>query len=492
MNQSFVSPIAIQNEGDVYQQLLNTLKSLTVEERISHIKAFLQTYPSFATAHNDLGVLYMQAENSTLALAHYEKAARLQPECTTFKKNLADFYAVELGWYEDAVDIYLGILKKNPRDTEALIALGHLGNAMQGGLELSTSETKLTPILEKNSQSYTKPIPSIEDKSSIVVSPPVMPPPVTQPPEQLHYCVSELLQQGKTKEARSLLQQQLASNPHNAVAHNDLGVIFQQEGDVQQAKLHHEKAVQLQPTNLVFKKNLADLLYLACGDTETALQHYVDVLRSAPKDIDVLTALSQISIENGQFEDAKVFLNSILSVEPWNRDVRQVLVALSEKQKTSIQTAQNAYKSPEKIHADAVRYSAEERYHEAHSLLEELVHQFPDFALGYNDLGVVRYRLGDVEGSHSAYKQAVKLQPNNLNFQKNLADLLYSELGKTDEAIHLYLDLYKKFPRDIETLLALGKICAANNLTAEAKGFYRRVLEIEPWNMDAREAIQKF
>lgn len=481
MNQPIVSTLSPHNEGDRYQQLLNSVAALPAEEGIRQIKSFLQTYPSFATAHNDLGVLYLQAGNPTLALAHYEKAARLQPDNTTFKKNLADFYAVELGWYDDAVDMYLDILKKNPRDTEALVALGQLGNAMQAATELPVPEVK--PALEQSYQPHISPAAIIQHKPA---TEPIQPP----TPQQLHNSAAELIQQGKNREALSILQQLLAYHPKYAVAHNDLAILLQQEGNITEAKKHHEKALQLQPDNLTFKKNLADFLYLACDDPESALQHYVDILRHSPKDVDTLTALSRICIENNQTEDAKTFLRSILSVEPWNQEARQALSTLNQNDKKTFQADQNRKTTAEEMHAKAAQHAKEERHHEAHSILEELVHLYPDFAPGHNDLGVIRYRLGDINGSHRAYQQAVELQPTSLNFRKNLADLCFTELDKVDEAINIYLDLHKKYPRDVETLINLGHISNYVGHPEEGKKFFRRALEIEPWNREAREALK--
>jgi Flp pilus assembly protein TadD len=490
MNHPIVSNTALHNDVDSYQQLLNTLESIPADEAIRQIKGFLQTYPSFATAHNDLGVLYLRSGNSTLALAHAEKAARLQPDNTTFKKNLADFYAVELGWYDDAVDMYLDILKKNPRDTEALIALGHLGNALEGGRqELPPAEVKpalTAPVFrqpeQQQQQAPTRPEPAPASQHT----PPQPPPPTA---EQLHHAAIELLQQGKNREACSLLEQLLASQPNNAVAHNDLGIACQRAGDLTAARRHHEMAVQLQPDNILFKKNLADLLYLACGDTDAAIHEYVDILRRSPKDIDTLTMLSQISLENGRLDDARTFLQAILAIEPWNQDARQAVAALADSHKAPAVPPQ-AKRTADELHREAVRYAGDERHHEAHSLLEELIDLYPEFAPGHNDLGVIRYRLGDLNGSHRAYQKAVELQPDSLNFRKNLADLLYAALGRTDDAINHYLDIHRQYPRDVETLIALGYICAANNRPAEARSFYRRALEIEPWNRDAREALQ--
>jgi Flp pilus assembly protein TadD len=137
-----------------------------------------------------------------------------------------------------------------------------------------------------------------------------------------------------------------------------------------------------------------------------------------------------------------------------------------------------------------MRLVQQERLSEAHSLLEELAHTFGSNALFHNDLGVLRYRLGDIDGARRAYERAVELQPANSSFRKNLADLYFAELGMVDDAIGIYLDLHKLQPRDLETLSGLGQICTAVGRPEEAKSFYRRALEIEPWNAEIRTALQ--
>ena len=110
-------------------------------------------------------------------------------------------------------------------------------------------------------------------------------------------------------------------------------------------------------------------------------------------------------------------------------------------------------------------------------------------ALAYNDLGVTCHRLGDNQSAECYYRKAVELEPATANFRKNLADLCFVELGKVDESIQIYLDLHKKFPRDVEVLIGLGHITKAVGHFEEAKQFYRKALEIEPWNRDAREEL---
>ena len=86
----------------------------------------LAAYPESAVAHNDLGVLYYRKGDKTRCLNHYEQACALKPEHQNFKKNLADFYYIELGKIKEALKMYLEILKDNPKDLETLIITGHI------------------------------------------------------------------------------------------------------------------------------------------------------------------------------------------------------------------------------------------------------------------------------------------------------------------------------------------------------------------------------
>jgi Flp pilus assembly protein TadD len=277
-------------------------------------------------------------------------------------------------------------------------------------------------------------------------------------------------------------------NPHFAVAHNDLGVLYQQEGDLAQARRHQEEAVRLQPDNLTFQKNLADLLYIACGETEDALKLYVKILGNDPRDIEVLKTISRICLESGKSDDARSFLETILKIEPWNSEARESLAAISRSERT-VHSSPITDRSFDEIHAEAMRLVQQDRLSEARSLLEELARNSNN-ALFHNDLGVLRYRLGDIEGARRAYERASELQPTNCGFRKNLADLYFAELGMVDDAIGIYLELLRSHPRDLETLSGLGQICTAVGRPEEARSFYRRALEIEPWNAEIRTALQ--
>lgn len=507
-----------------YERMISSIRDVEPEEAIRQIQNFLRVYPEFAQAHNDLAVIYYQSGNNLKALAHYEKAHKLDPASITFRKNLADFYFVELEWTDDAIHTYLEILKDNPFDVESLNALGTI-NMQTGRKEQARQYFSRTlqldavnsaarqalqhlggqlPLQNQPAQLPVTPPPQQAQISSQAQTAwgtaatastiaPVQSAPVFQEPqrtpEQLHRQALEQAHAGSTSDARRSLENLISLHPGYAAAHNDLGVLCQQEGDLAAARRHHEEALRLQPSNQIFHKNLADLLYIACGETEEALRHYVKILGRSPRDLDVLKAISHICLETGKLEDAQSFLKTILQIEPWNSEARQSLAQLTETIRQP-QFQSEPQRSAVELHAEAARLAAENRNPEALRLLEELTRLCPDHATGFNDLGVIRHRTGDNQGACRAYQRAVELQPSNTSFRKNLADLYFVELGRTDDAIGIYLDLFRLQPRDLETLAALGQICTAVGRPEEAKSFYRRALEIEPWNAGIREALQ--
>lgn len=517
MNQMALNGLVVIEGRATYERIITSLRNMEPDEALRTILNFLKIYPEFAQAHNDLAVLYYQAGNGMKALAHYEKAHKLDPGNITYRKNLADFYFVELEWADDAIQTYLDILKDNPFDVETLNALGtisvKIGRREQARqyfsrtLQLDNINSQARQALQQLGEQLpaptqpvqiSAPAPQVYSAAAAPIPQPayatVQKAPVFQEPpkspEQLHRQALELTNSGKIGEARQALQELLAQYPGYAAGHNDLGILCQQGGDLVQARRHHEEALRLQPNNLNFHKNLADLLYIACGETEEALKLYVKILGGNPRDVETLKAISNICIEAGKAEDARSFLETILKIEPWNSEARESLAAIAESEK-KVQSEPSTVRSHDEIYADAQNLVQQERLSEAHSMLEELAHNDSSNALYQNDLGVLRYRLGDIEGASRAYERAVELQPTNSNFRKNLADLYFTKLGRSDDAIRIYLDLFRLQPRDLETLAGLGQICTAVGRPEEAKSFYRRALEIEPWNTGIRGALQE-
>jgi tetratricopeptide (TPR) repeat protein len=217
---------------------------------------------------------------------------------------------------------------------------------------------------------------------------------------------------------------------------------------------------------------------------QDAMQIYVKVLENDPEDIDTLMILGHICVALQKFEDAETFYNRLLAVEPWNVEARGNLDQLA-KRPIAATTAISAEEEYEKI-----QVQMESGDCETVNQLENLLLAHPQFALAHNDLGVLYYNQGDKDKALEHYEQAARLEPQNLNFQKNLADFYFVESGRVEDALAIYNKVLEVDFGDVEALMSMGLICAALNRPEDARHFYNRVLENEPWNMDARQQLE--
>ena len=112
--------------GRLNQQGEDLFKKGDLEGALNAFTRAIEIHPNFATAHNNLGVLYYNQGEKDKALNQYQQGVQLQPENNTFQKNLADFYYVEQGRVEEAMQIYVKILNANPEDIEILLVLANI------------------------------------------------------------------------------------------------------------------------------------------------------------------------------------------------------------------------------------------------------------------------------------------------------------------------------------------------------------------------------
>lgn len=304
--------------------------------------------------------------------------------------------------------------------------------------------------------------------------------------------------------------------PDYPQAHNDLAVLLHQQGELLQSLGRFERAVRLAPRSRTFRKNLASFYFVELGWTDDAIFMYTDLLKEEQADTEVLGALAMISSRIDRPDEAGHFLRKILDLEPWNSDARDMLnsldvpiiaappvtapipqpaaahedlEALLQGLRQSIAGLTAVSKTPEERYREALQLVEQEKGAEAVAALEELVRSVPDYALAWNDLGVLTCQSGDLGRSLFAHEQAERLEPANPTFGKNLANLYYAALGRTDDAIRIFTGILREHPNDVETLLALGQISAANNYTEQARTFFTKALQLEPWNVSAREFL---
>ena len=123
--------------------------------------------------------------------------------------------------------------------------------------------------------------------------------------------------------------------------------------------------------------------------------------------------------------------------------------------------------------------------------LQKVLELYPDHAPAHHDLGGAYYQNGDNDNALIHYEKAVEIEPDNVSYQKALADFYYSVAGRVEEALAVYSKVLDQQPGNLDALLMAGHINVALQKFDDAEEYYKRILEIDPLNQDASLLLDK-
>jgi tetratricopeptide (TPR) repeat protein len=492
---------------------------------IADLESYVSSHPGNAAAHFRLGQVYHEARDRQAALEHFAEAVNLNPQDLNFRKMLADFQYVELGDLESAITNYVRILDQDPRNIENLTILGNISLSMGRFAEARTFFGTVARLEPWNGE-VQKILEAIARKQ------------VGGSPVPTYQSARELAECGRTADAIRALESIVGADPRHFLAHNDLGVLYGSQGNADLALEHALAAVQGEPDNIVARKNLGDLYHSVLQQPEEAMRQYLEVLRRSPADIETLLSIGSLCVGLERTDEARAFFSMVLAHQPGHELAREMLGRLEpvpepdagglpemfgdpqidrilrEKEKYAREYFTDVLRQEpgnvsarrgldglasgppadarmaEERYADASRAAARGDVAGARRLLEQVLQEDPSFAAAHNDLAVLAANVGDARGARHHYERAVELAPDNLVFRKNLADLCFVKLGEAEEALRLYVSILEKTPRDAETLLSIGILCAEKGQVDDARTFLNAALAAEPENAPARAALR--
>jgi Tfp pilus assembly protein PilF len=131
-----------------------------------------------------------------------------------------------------------------------------------------------------------------------------------------HLIQSALKAQSKGNRAQAVkdLQAAIAANPANAIAYYDLGVIYQQANDANDAIAQYHKALLANPNYKPALFNLA--ISYTTSDPGQAISLYNQLLALNPNDANVLFNLGLLLIANNQSTDGHADLKKAIALSP--------------------------------------------------------------------------------------------------------------------------------------------------------------------------------
>jgi tetratricopeptide (TPR) repeat protein len=232
-----------------------------------------------------------------------------------------------------------------------------------------------------------------------------------------------LLQKGGVEEAMVHLQRALEINPAQEEARNNLGLALYSKGELDPAIAQFRQALQIQPQDFQAHNNLGVALY-AKGDLDEAVTHYRQALQIKPDYAQARNNLGHALEMKGDLEGAIAEYRKALETEPAYADARNNLG--------------NALAREGKLEEAAVQYG-------------KALEANPGLAEAQNNLGVILFRQARVEEALAHYQKAVALQPGYGEALNNLATASM-RLGRMSEAISAYRKALDLTPENAETL----------------------------------------
>uniref|UniRef100_A0A8C1ZCW7 UDP-N-acetylglucosamine--peptide N-acetylglucosaminyltransferase 110 kDa subunit n=1 Tax=Cyprinus carpio TaxID=7962 RepID=A0A8C1ZCW7_CYPCA len=254
----------------------------------------------------------------------------------------------------------------------------------------------------------------------------------------------------------------IKQNPMLAEAYSNLGNVYKERGQLQEAIDHYRHALRLKPDFIDGYINLAAAL-VAAGDMEGAVQAYVSALQYNPA----------VTLDPN-FLDAYINLGNVLKeARIFDRAVAGYLRALSLSPNHAVVHGNLACVYYEQGLIDL----AIDTYRRA----IELQPHFPD---AYCNLANALKEKGNVSEAEECYNTALRLCPTHADSLNNLANIK-REQGNIEEAVQLYRKALEVFPEFAAAHSNLASVLQQQGKLQEALMHYKEAIRISPTFADA-------
>jgi tetratricopeptide (TPR) repeat protein len=292
--------------------------------------------------------------------------------------------------------------------------------------------------------------------------------------------------EGQTDAAIQQYQEVLRLQPLVADVHDHLGIALVKQGHVDAAINEFQDALQLKPGDAGTHNNLGIALD-AKGQTDAAIKQYQEALRLQPEDAarvhyNFAAALNK----SGQTVAAIREFQEALRLQPDYADAHYNLgSALLNQGRTDAAIGEIEAAFHLKV------YDAQKHYNlgnllakkgqtdEAISQFQETVRLQPDNADAHNNLGNLLARRGETEAAIKEFQEAIRRQPDNADTRYNLANVL-PKTGRIDEAISQFQEAVRLKPDYAPAHYNLGVAWNKKGRPDEAITQFAEAIRLQP------------
>lgn len=277
----------------------------------------------------------------------------------------------------------------------------------------------------------------------------------------------------------------IKQNPMLAEAYSNLGNVYKEQGQLQEALENYRHAVRLKPDFIDGYINLAAAL-VAAGDMEQAVQAYVSALQYNPDLYCVRSDLGNLLKALGRLDEAKACYLKAIETRPdfavaWSNlgcvfnAQGEIWLAIHHFEKAVALDPNflDAYINLGNVLKEARIFDR------AVAAYLRALQLSPNHAIVHGNLACVYYEQGLIDLAIDTYRRAIELQPNFPDAYCNLANAL-KEKGQVAEAEDCYNTALRLCPTHADSLNNLANIKREQGFTEEATRLYLKALEVFP------------
>ncbi|XP_053971176.1 UDP-N-acetylglucosamine--peptide N-acetylglucosaminyltransferase 110 kDa subunit isoform X1 [Hylaeus volcanicus] len=277
----------------------------------------------------------------------------------------------------------------------------------------------------------------------------------------------------------------IKQNPLLAEAYSNLGNVFKERGQLQEALENYRHAVRLKPDFIDGYINLAAAL-VAAGDMEQAVQAYVTALQYNPDLYCVRSDLGNLLKALARLDEAKACYLKAIETRPdfavaWSNlgcvfnAQGEIWLAIHHFEKAVALDPNflDAYINLGNVLKEARIFDR------AVAAYLRALNLSPNNAVVHGNLACVYYEQGLIDLAIDTYRRAIELQPNFPDAYCNLANAL-KEKGQVAEAEDCYNTALRLCPSHADSLNNLANIKREQGYIEEATRLYLKALEVFP------------
>ncbi len=299
-----------------------------------------------------------------------------------------------------------------------------------------------------------------------------------------------LHQQGQWAQARAIYDRLLKSDPNHFDAWHLLGVLEFQSQNPGKALECITRALQIQPLDVGAHLNLG-LVWADLGQLDQALKSHEQALALNPELAEAHYNRGNVCMRLKQPEEAQASFKKAIALRPQHVASHYNLgIALRELNR--LEEAARAYEKALDLQPDYAPAHANlgdalyamGRLSDALSCCDRALALNPEFAVAHSNRGNALFWLSRTDEAIIAYQQAIKLDPQYAEAHFNLGNA-WLKKGEPRQALSCYEVALHHRPLHADTLCNQGEAWRDLGDSGRALACYQRAIEIDPCHAES-------